>query len=385
MDVQQLSELLTGPLRGEELVSAIRALLEPQLKGAKLRTGNSIIDAVSTLPEFMVLRAGTSGPDEAVRWLGKVLSAAKVSVLRVMPLWGLEVSQPIELADSIRLIPPSELPDLPNWSEPLGARQGLDIPIYQLQPPKAVLVAQTTRELIIRDPGDNSVSDPDVVLDPMDGVLDETRLCLTLVAPSTIVPAPQHSVFEDSDFADLAQLGGYSWRVRDVRPSELRSFGVFDAERAKRLVRAYLALDAGARGRIRLALDRFDRALSRLAPGDTAVELAISLDSLLGDGEQELTWKIGLRSALLVGGTKTERLERRAVIHAVYGLRSKVVHEGRTPTSIKMKGAGKLTPEALIPKAVITTSKVISAAIYRGKLPDWFDEELGPSDERLMD
>src|SRR5262249_54370317 len=133
---------------------------------------------------------------------------------------------------------------------------------------------------------------------PTDDLLEELRLCLTLVAPCAIVAARQQSLFEDPDFADLAELGGFSWRAMDVRPMHLVSFGVFDTERAQRLVRAYLALDAGARGRIHLALDRFDRALRRHMPGDAATELAISLDSLLGDGEGELTWKVSLRSAL---------------------------------------------------------------------------------------
>jgi hypothetical protein len=394
MDQQQLRELLkagidanatasagvagdatytSGPVRGERAIhSAMRALLnsEPELQGgANLLVGISAVNAVWALPQFVLNRARTKGPDDAIRWLNKVLLATKVSVLRVMPLWGLEVSQPIDLTQSIRLLPWSELPDLSQWPEAPGPRLGFDVPLYQLQPPKAALVARIERELI---------SDKDEYDLSNDSLLEELRLCLTLVAPSTIVAAPQHFLFEDPDFADLAQLGGFSWRTMDVRPMNLKSFGAFDVDRAQRLVRAYLALDENARGRIHLALDRFDRALRRDMPGDAAIELAISLDSLLGDGEGELTWKIGLRSALLVAGTKSERLERRAVIQAIYRLRSKVVHTGRTPTSIEKRGRGKLSPAELIPTAMITTADVISAAIYRGNPPDWFDEELGP-------
>jgi hypothetical protein len=246
--------------------------------------------------------------------------------------------------------------------------------MYEMQPPKTALVARIVRKLI-KSGNDLSEYDFD---SSTDDLLDELRLCLTLVAPSAIVPAVQQSLFEDSDFADLALLGGFSLRATEVRPRDLVSFGVFDTERAQRLVRTYLALDAGARGRIHLALDRFDRALRRHTPGDAAMELAICLDSLLGDGEGELTWKVGLRSALIVAGTRSERFERRAVVEAIYRLRSKVVHTGRTPTSIVKRGHGKLSPAELRPMATITTAEVISAAIYRGKPPDWFDEELGP-------
>jgi hypothetical protein len=390
MDQQQLRKILeaainapaatadrSAALAGEEATihSAIRALLEVELQGnAKLLLDTSVTEAVSVLPRLVLNRARTTGSDDAVRWLSKVLSATKVSVFRVMPLWGLEVSQPIDLTESIRLLPLSDLPNLPHWSEPTGPRPDLDIAIYQLQPPKTALVARIVRKLMIS--GDD-LTDSDFS-SPTDDFLEELRLCLTLVAPCAILPAPQQSLYEDSDFVDLAELGGLSWRAIDVRPMHLVSFGVFDSERAQRLVQAYLALDADARGRIHLALDRFDRALRRHTPGDAAMELAISLDSLLGDGEGELTWKVGLRSALIVSGTKSERLERRGVVEAVYRLRSKVVHSGRTPTSIVKRGRGKLSPAELIPTAIITTAEVISAAIYRGKLPDWFDEELGP-------
>jgi Apea-like HEPN len=390
MDQQQLRELLKAAINapgatadrstppvGEEAAihSAIRVLLELELQGnAKLLMDTSAFQAVWILPQLVLNRARTKGPDDAVRWLSKVLSATKVSVLRVMPLWGLEVSQPIDLTESIRLLPLSELPNLPQWSEPTGPRAGLDVRMYEMQPPKTALVARIVRNLIISG---NDLSEYDFD-SSTDGLLEELRLCLTLVAPCAIVPAAQQSLFEDSDFADLALFGGFSLRAMEVRPRDLVSLGVFNTERAQRLVRAYLALNADARGRIHLALDRFDRALRRHTPGDAAMELAISLDSLLGDSEGELTWKVSLRSALLVAGTKSERLERRAVIQAIYRLRSKVVHTGRTPTSIEKRGRGKLSPAELIPMAMITTAEVISAAINRGKLPDWFDEELGP-------
>jgi hypothetical protein len=108
------------------------------------------------------------------------------------------------------------------------------------------------------------------------------------------------------------------------------------------------------------------------------MELAIGLDSLLGDGEGELTWKVSLRSALFVAGTKAERRERRAVIQAVYRLRSKVTHTGYAPSAIEKRGHGKLTPAELIPQATIATAEAIAAVIKLEKLPDWFDEELGP-------
>jgi hypothetical protein len=97
---------------------------------------------------------------------------------------------------------------------------------------------------------------------------------------------------------------------------------------------------------------------------------------LVGDGEGELTWKVSLRSALLAGDTKANRTELRAIVAAVYSLRSTVVHKGTAPTHQKTK-IGKLKVDDLVQRGMRAASQVIKAAIARGELPDWFEEELG--------
>ena len=126
-------------------------------------------------------------------------------------------------------------------------------------------------------------------------------------------------------------------------------------------------------------MERFDRAMRRHSAGDAAVELAIALDALLSDGESELTWKVSLRSALLAGGDKNARMESRAIIAAVYSLRSTVVHTGKTPPEQKVKRLGKVKTDELVKRGIAITSRVIRAAIDKGKLPDWFEEEIDDS------
>ena len=218
----------------------------------------------------------------------------------------------------------------------------------------------------------------------IDELLHEIRLCLTLVAPCAIVPAAQWYRFEDSDFDELAQWSGRHWRAQELQPSVLQSFGSFNPELAPSLLQKYLALDSSSRSRVRLSLDRFDRSMRRHHPGDAAMELAIGLDSLLGDGEGELAWKVSLRSALLVEGTMLEKQRRRAIIHAVYRLRSKVAHTGNAPKTIEMRGRGKVSPADLIPQATIAAAAVITAIINRGRLPDWFEEELGSDSSKSL-
>jgi hypothetical protein len=107
------------------------------------------------------------------------------------------------------------------------------------------------------------------------------------------------------------------------------------------------------------------------------LELCIALEALLGDdGVTELTWKVGLRSALLAGQTKAARLRVRTIVHGIYSLRSKVVHTGKTPSTTKVKQRGKMRSHDLVEEGMRVAAQVIASAIELGKLPDWFEEEI---------
>lgn len=80
-----------------------------------------------------------------------------------------------------------------------------------------------------------------------------------------------------------------------------------------------------------LALDRLNLARRRRSPGDQAIDSSICLEALLGDkSSQELTYRLRLRAALLLGTTLAERQEIRQAVRNLYDLRSSVVH-GRGP------------------------------------------------------
>ena len=73
--------------------------------------------------------------------------------------------------------------------------------------------------------------------------------------------------------------------------------------------------------------DRLNLARRRRSPGDQAIDGGICLEALLGDDSpQELTYKLRLRAALLLGTTLSERHEIRQAVGDLYALRSKVVH-----------------------------------------------------------
>ena len=89
----------------------------------------------------------------------------------------------------------------------------------------------------------------------------------------------------------------------------------------------YLRMGEPLRRSVDVALDRLNLARRRRSPGDQAIDSGICLEALLGDDSpQELTYKLRLRAALLLGATLPERPEIRRAVHDLYDLRSKVVH-----------------------------------------------------------
>jgi Apea-like HEPN len=361
----------------QDVADPIRKLLQeqPEFEGnIMINLGSVHMSLLMLLPQYLLARAKMVDCDDAVHWLENMLAIEEAPARVIMPVWGIQIESPIDLTPTIQLLPLKELPNSLNrrWLEEIRL-PGFGTPFYTLQPPIAALAAKTKVAPLIYNSRDGAPSDDTSSTD----LLAEVRLCLTLVGPSAIIPAYQWLQFDDPDIAVLARFtGGWAGPV-EIQPATLTSYGEFDPARAAALVSRYLNIQGSVRARIRAALDRFDRGMRRHNPGDTAVEIAFALDSLLGDGEGELTWKVGLRAALLAGGSKAEKMERRAIVHALYRLRSKVAHTGNVPSVVEKREYGKIMPDQLTKEGTIAAAKVIAAAIDRGSLPDWFEEELG--------
>jgi hypothetical protein len=123
-----------------------------------------------------------------------------------------------------------------------------------------------------------------------------------------------------------------------------------------------------------------NQAIRRLRSGDRALELAIVLESLLADGPGENTYKVGLRTALLIGGDEDTRLANRAVVGALYTLRSQLVHDGKVSDKVKVVRRGKVNTSQVVSEAVRISAQVIREVLDRGEIPDWYLLEVKSGD-----
>src|SRR5262249_15576643 len=82
---------------------------------------------------------------------------------------------------------------------------------------------------------------------------------------------------------------------------------------------------------LRIPLDRLGRAGRERDFADRAIDLGIALESLLLhdiDHHGELSFRLSLRGAWLIGSSSAERLEIQRSLKKLYELRSRAVHLG---------------------------------------------------------
>jgi len=137
----------------------------------------------------------------------------------------------------------------------------------------------------------------------------------------------------------------------------------------RRILAAYTGLDVSNRNVIDLAAQRLNEAAQRRQPGDRAIDAAICLEALVGDGDekQELSKTVRTRAALLLRGGFEKRRANREIVKKLYRARSAMVHTGRWDK--------KLDANRVIPEGLRVARKALLARLLYGK-PDWDRFEL---------
>ena len=118
------------------------------------------------------------------------------------------------------------------------------------------------------------------------------------------------------------------------------------------LFEAFCALPVELQARLRLAMQRLNRAMRRGIPvdaADAAIDLGIALEVLyLGgtgsEGLGELTFRLRICAARFLGTDEADKKRLFNLVGDLYGLRSKAVHEGKLAPD---KPGGRSTKEML--------------------------------------
>jgi hypothetical protein len=286
-------------------------------------------------PQFLApaaLRvAGQHDASAAIRWLHKIYAVEVTDVRVVAEVYGLQLTTPRKLKNGLMLQPLAELRSSPNAmtiASQWRIRPGGYHPPSFYPPVAATLdvcaVSATTGHETGRTLTDAKFAE-----------LSRTVKALTLADAAAPVIGISWIDFVDSDLvsAEVGQItqgANFEGALNRISAVEINDAGW-------QWVDHYLELKSDVRAVCDIAIDRLNLARRRISPGDKAIDGAICLESLLGDDDSnELTYKLKLRAALLLGSTLEERREIRDAVGKFYKLRSSTVH-GRLPRARNAK------------------------------------------------
>lgn len=322
------------------------------------------------------LLAGQS-PQQALAWLAKFLATKKADGFGVLVLSGVEVPDAVDLGNGVRLQPFATLPDsrTKTWvAEAMSRWSPLSGPPSWMNPDTAITGDMTIQPLL--HPSSDAPNSYGAGATALHTRLRDLRLLLSLLAVAPTTEVGYWFQFVDPDIDDglvsavVTTTGTAAFQLQPSIPVRLSQEGL------QRASSGFALLKDPLRSRLLLALRRFDEAMRQPAYGDRALDLAISLESLLVDGNAELSYKVALRGSLLLPLSLPERADVRHVLEALYDLRSAIVHDGKQPAKVKVKGRGKVQSPVVVREATLTVASILRAVLENGETPNWCDFEL---------
>lgn len=168
---------------------------------------------------------------------------------------------------------------------------------------------------------------------------------------------------------DISQASiGFGWTEAAAEAPHAFGYSELTQEQVHFATR-YIGFLGDFKRRLDIASKRLNLARRRNSLGDKAIEVSIALEALLGDDRFDLTYKIRLRAALLLGGNLEERREISGAVKKLYQLRSDIVHGGKDDVKPEV--------QEVIDRGVSICARLIQVLVEIGKIPNWDEIEMG--------
>jgi hypothetical protein len=314
------------PQQFEEVRKSVQTALEnhPVLKADQSRFFGA--KQLMIHPHYAALNllklALARGPVEAVSWLCKVYAIDRADLRYVVEVHGLKLDKQVVLSNGVRLMPLVQLPHSPHAKGLIAHYSAFPtIPTARPLFPSIAATFEVHEVCASTDFERSSRS-----LGPRSAELERTVRAFTLTGEASPIFGIGWLEFTDSELAlaDFGQMWMSPIRESDVGLSHPHEV----SDEALEWVERYIQLKPDVKRVCDVAIERLALARRRNYPGNKAIEGAICLEALLlGDGgNQELTYRLRLRAALLLGRNLVERREISYAIRDFYDLRSKTVH-----------------------------------------------------------
>jgi len=320
--------------------------------------------SLDLLIQWLLKRVNEKDSRTAADNLEQYLATWEVPGHDVLILSGISLSSPVDLANGIKLFPFDHLANSFRKSWIQGSTMGgtgFAMPILE----KAVLTCPTNMKR--KENGHPEFN-------AKFSELDQARQWLTLVGPSC--PLLLAYWWEPEEWVPLAGMtGSISSQIQDVMHGPGRKFDEKDIEKAKEIFGVISTIGDDLKMKLAIPLNRLNQAIRRMQTIDSAIELGIALEALFFDAGQkssELSFKLRLRGAWLLGATPERRKEIMATLDDLYECRSSAIHSG-TLEGIKTRKP----KDELLKEGCCLIAQAIELIARKGCFPNWNELVLG--------
>lgn len=360
--VANLSELLQShPVFGE------RKGLMFGTKILSLQPTNSALSLFRNLTRW-------SSAEAAVSWLRKVYETNLTDIRVTAEVYGLDISEPIELNNGVELTPFGRLPSS-RYVDSLDAHASFVSSFNQTSSVWPPIAATKVFRDVSAHPLDKGPHSGEPIVSAEEEIIRSVR-GFTLADQGSPVVNILWAEFADPELAlaEIARSWSGSYFEGSLR--RVRKIAITKDDVAR--VNRYIELTGPTRDKVDLAISRLNLARRRISPGDKAIDGGICLEALLEDGQKtDITYKLRLRSALLTGQTFEQRREISKAIGDFYDLRSTTVHGNLSKKSASKKST--LKDNACAERGLVICMDVLRRIVDDGKTPDFNLLELSPS------
>ena len=200
--------------------------------------------------------------------------------------------------------------------------------------------------------------------------LKDVLRCLTLVGPSSpIAVCRWYGYLDELPFRRTGWIMAHE--IAEINPWVSRGVYPFEGDAARNVIAKYLTLDDKMRGRFRLPIDRLRLAIRRTTPEDSAIDLAIALESSLineNDSNYKRSNKMQERASYFLSHVNNNKSLIKNLISVIYDFRSTAAHGGTIEWDLN---EGK-NPWPQLRDGNNICAQILVKAIVEGGLPsDW--------------
>ena len=303
---------------------------------------------------------------EALAWYRRVVATDRTRMRVVAQVHGLLVQKRHVFSNGVILLPVSELADSPNsvqLKQPPAMRMGMEfLAAVMVELPDVMNEASQVGHGRFLDVSEK---------------MRKTIAAFVLSDDAAPTMAETWQEFADPELVSAEH--GRSW-MSSRHEGRLPTHPVNVTDEMLDWVESYVSLPPDVAKACEVAIARLNLARRRIAPGDKAIDGCVCLEALLsGRSRGELTHRLSVRAAILLGRSLDDRKKIAEDSRKFYALRSDVVHGSsgkKDAVNHDIAGEGLLLCLAVL-RSVVTSAQVPE--------PELWELTGGPAWNRYVD